>query len=80
MTAKVVVKFRVTAKYQNTLFIHCYAHQRNLIVEHCVTENKQVYLIFLAVWMGFQSSKRTAFLDEILKKIIYFVLSPSGGP
>lgn len=41
------VQVRIRAKYKNAHFVHCYAHQLNLIVERCVTGNKQVR-IFLA--------------------------------
>ena len=68
------VQVRVRAKYENAHFIHCYAHQLNLIVERCVTGNTQVR-IFFSTLEGFstffsQSSKRTAVLDEIVKKRI----------
>lgn len=68
------VQVRVREKYKNAHFIHCYAHQLNLIVERCVTGNKQVRIFFsnlegISAFFS-QSSKRTAILDEVVKKRI----------
>lgn len=37
-----VVRVRVRHKYKNAHFVLCYAHQLNLIVEQCITGNKEV--------------------------------------
>ncbi|XP_069673117.1 zinc finger MYM-type protein 1-like isoform X1 [Periplaneta americana] len=68
------VQVRVKTKYKNAHFVHCYAHQLNLIVERCVTGNKQVR-IFFSTLEGFStffsySSKRTAVLDQVVKENI----------
>lgn len=68
------VQARVKAVYQNALFVHCYAHQLNLIIERSATQNKQVKIFFSNI-EGFssffsQSTKRTAVLDDVVKKRI----------
>lgn len=68
------VQARVKAVYQNANFVHCYAHQLNLVVERCATQNKQVKIFFsnIEAFSSFfsQSTKRTAVLDEVVKKRI----------
>ncbi|XP_054289677.1 zinc finger MYM-type protein 1-like [Macrosteles quadrilineatus] len=68
------VQARVKSKYKNANFVHCYAHQLNLIIERSATQNKQVKIFFSNI-EGFssffsQSTKRTAVLDEIVKRRI----------
>lgn len=68
------VQVKIKEVYKNAHFIHCYAHQLNLIVERCVTGNKQVRIFFsnlegISTFFS-QSPKRTAVLDEIVKKRI----------
>ncbi|XP_049800118.1 zinc finger MYM-type protein 1-like [Schistocerca nitens] len=68
------VQTRVREVYRNAHFIHCYAHQLNLIVERCVTGNKQVRIFFsnlegISTFFS-RSSTRTAILDEVVKKRI----------
>ena len=68
------VQARVSAVYNNAHFIHCYAHQLNLIIERCATQSKQVKIFFsnLEGFSSFfsKSTKRTAVLDNVLKKRI----------
>lgn len=68
------VQARVKAVYKNAHFVHCYAHQLNLIIERCATQNKQIKIFFSNVeaFSSFfsQSTKRTAVLDDIMKKRI----------
>ena len=59
-------------RYKNAQYIHCYAHQLNLIIERAASQNKQVKIFFCNL-DGFatffsRSSKRTAILDEVVKK------------
>ncbi|KAJ4429347.1 hypothetical protein ANN_26352 [Periplaneta americana] len=68
------VQVKVRERYESAHFIHFYAHQLNLIVERCVTGNKQVRIFFsnLEGISSFfsQSPKRAAVLDEVVKKRI----------
>jgi len=68
------VQARVKAIYKNAHFVHCYAHQLNLIVERCATQSKPVKIFFcnIEAFSSFfsQSTKRTAILDEVVKKRI----------
>lgn len=61
------VQTRVRAVYPNAHFVHCYAHQLNLIIERCATQNKQLKIFFSNVeaFSSFfsLSTKRTALLD-----------------
>lgn len=66
------VQAKVKIVYKNAEFIHCYAHQLNLIMQHAASQNKQVK-IFFAHLEGFstffsRSAKRTAVLTEVVKK------------
>lgn len=66
------VQARVREIYKNAHYVHCYAHQLNLIVERCATQNKQLKIFFSNI-EGFssffsQSTKRTSVLDKIVKK------------
>ncbi|CAH1103001.1 unnamed protein product [Psylliodes chrysocephalus] len=58
-------------RYPAANFIHCYAHQLNLILQKAASQNKNVK-IFFANLQGFstffsRSPKRTAVLDEFVK-------------
>ncbi|XP_049809501.1 zinc finger MYM-type protein 1-like [Schistocerca nitens] len=68
------VQTRIREMYSNAHFIHCYAHQLNLIVERCVAGNKQVRIFFSSLeeisTFFSRSSSRTAILDEAVKKRI----------
>ena len=66
------VQARVQAVYKNAHYVHCYAHQLNLIVERCATQNKQLKIFFsnFEAFSSFfsMSTKRTGVLDEVVKK------------
>lgn len=62
----------VKKTYKHVAFIHCYAHQLNLVMLNAVSANKTVQ-IFFANLQGIctffsNSPQRTAILDEIVKK------------
>lgn len=62
----------VKKTYEHAAFIHCYAHQLNLVMLNAVSANKNVR-IFFANLQGIctffsNSPQRTAILDEIVKK------------
>ena len=62
------VHIKVRECYENAHYLHCYAHQLNLIVQHAVSSEKQCRVFFSNV-NGFAtffhlSPKRTKFLDE----------------
>lgn len=58
--------------YPNAHFVHCYAHQFNLIMEQAAQCNKKVKIFFanLQAFSTFfsRSPKRTSVLDEVVKK------------
>lgn len=66
------VQARIKNLYKNAHYIHCYAHQLNLIMERASSQNKQVRVFFsdLEGFTAFfsRSPKRTAVLDEVVKK------------
>lgn len=60
---------RVKEKYPYAYFIHCYAHQLNLIMTLAVSQNKQVKVFFSnlsQIPTFFSNSKRVTILDEIV--------------
>jgi hypothetical protein len=66
------VQLKIREFYPHAYYIHCYAHQLNLIIKRAASVNKKVK-IFFSNLEGFSSffsmsPKRTAFLDEIVKK------------
>lgn len=65
------VQTKVRNKYPNAHFIHCYAHQFNLIIQKAVSSNTGVKLFFanLQAFSTFfsHSAKRTAVLDKIVQ-------------
>jgi hypothetical protein len=65
------VQAKIKEIYKNANYIHCYAHQLNLIIERAASQNKQVKVFFCNL-DGFstfftRSPKRTAILDEVVK-------------
>lgn len=68
------VQARVKAVYKNAHFVHCYAHQLNLIVERCAAQTKEIRIFFsnLDGFSSFfsKSAKRTSVLDEKVNKRI----------
>lgn len=65
------VQSRIKQKYPSADFIHCYAHQLNLILEKAVSQNRSVKIFFanLHSFSSFfgRSPKRTAVLDKVVK-------------
>lgn len=62
----------IRQKYPYAYFIHCYAHQFNLILEKAASCHKKLKIFFadiqsFATFFS-QSAKRTAFLDEIANR------------
>ncbi|XP_046391429.1 zinc finger MYM-type protein 1-like [Ischnura elegans] len=72
------VQTRVKAEYPNAHFVHCYAHQLNLVMVQATSQNKEVRVFFAnlqEVCTFFsQSSQRADILDEIVGKRL-----PSGS-
>lgn len=66
------VQSRIKAKYTTAFYIHCYAHQFNLILEKAATCNKKLKIFFaeLQSFSSFfsRSTQRTSVLDEIVKQ------------
>jgi hypothetical protein len=64
------VNVRIKEKYPYAYFIHCYAHQLNLIMAQATSQNKQVKVFFsnLSQIPTFFSNfpQRVAILDEIV--------------
>ncbi|XP_069505521.1 zinc finger MYM-type protein 1-like [Ambystoma mexicanum] len=63
------VQKKVAEVYPNAHYVHCYAHQLNLIIEQSVSNISQARVFFLDI-SGFctffsRSPKRTAVLDEV---------------
>ncbi|KAJ4440575.1 hypothetical protein ANN_08720 [Periplaneta americana] len=60
--------------YLDTAYVHCYAHQLNLIMQNAASANCNVKIFFanlqdLCTFLIFSSSpQRTAVLDEVVKK------------
>lgn len=66
------VQAKIKSVYNKAEFVHCYAHQLNLILERAANQNKQVKVFFANV-EGFavffsRSPKRTAVLDAIVQR------------
>ncbi len=66
------VKTIVQNKYQNAYYVHCYAHQLNLVLQQAVSRIAKVKLFF-ANLNGFssffsRSPKRTAYLDKSVSR------------
>lgn len=66
------VQAKIKSIYSNAHYIHCYAHQLNLIIERSANQNKQIRVFFCNI-EGFstffsRSPKRTTVLDEVVKK------------
>jgi len=64
------VNVRVREKYPFANFIHCYAHQLNLIMTQATSQNKQIKIFFsnlseIPVFFS-NSSQRVAVLDDIV--------------
>ncbi|XP_072398025.1 zinc finger MYM-type protein 1-like [Diabrotica undecimpunctata] len=73
------VQARIKEKYPFAHFVHCYAHQLNLIMSKACSENSQVRLSFgnlneIPTFFK-NSSQRVAVLDKIVQKKI-----PHGAP
>ncbi|XP_072384441.1 zinc finger MYM-type protein 1-like [Diabrotica undecimpunctata] len=73
------VQARIKEKYPFAHFVHCYAHQLNLIMSKACSENSQVRLFFgnlNEIPTFFENSpQRVAVLDKIVQKKI-----PHGAP
>lgn len=73
------VQARIKAKYPYAHFIHCYAHQLNLIMSKAASENYQVRVFFgnLQEIPAFfkNSPQRVAILNEVVRRKI-----PHGAP
>lgn len=65
------VQTKIKEQYPAANFIHCYAHQVNLILQKAASQNKQIKLFFanLHAFSSFfgRSPKRTAVLDKFVK-------------
>jgi hypothetical protein len=66
------VQVKVKEKYPNAHFVHCYAHQINLIMKQATSSNKRLKIFFanveaFSIFFSL-SPKRTAILDKILHK------------
>jgi hypothetical protein len=65
------VQVKVRELYKHANFIHCYAHQLNLILQKAASQNKMIKKFFanLQAFSTFfsKSPKRTAVLDEVVK-------------
>lgn len=65
------VQTKIKENYPAANFIHCYAHQVNLILQKSASQNKQIKLFFanLHSFSSFfgRSPKRTAVLDKFVK-------------
>jgi hypothetical protein len=65
------VQVKVRELYKHANFIHCYAHQLNLILQKAASQNKMIKIFFasLQAFSTFfsMSPKRTAVLDEVVK-------------
>jgi hypothetical protein len=65
------VQVKVRELYKHANFIHCYAHQLNLILQKAASQNKMIKIFFasLQAFSTFfsKSPKRTAVLDEVVK-------------
>lgn len=66
------VQTKIREKYPNAYFLHCYSHQFNLLIQKAASSNKNVKVFFanIQAFSSFfsLSPKRTAVLDEIVKK------------
>lgn len=66
------VQALIKQKYPGAFYIHCYAHQFNLLLEKAATCNKKLQIFFAQIqnFAAFfsRSPKRTAILDDIVKK------------
>lgn len=67
-----VVQAKIKNIYKNAQYIHCYAHQLNLLIEKCCTVDKGVKVFFanLSAFPDFfsASKKRTVALERVAKK------------
>lgn len=65
------VQKRIKERYPQAHFVHCYAHQLNLILQKAASKHKEIKLFFanLHSFASFfsKSPKRTAVLDEVVK-------------
>ncbi|CAH1114236.1 unnamed protein product [Psylliodes chrysocephalus] len=66
------VQATISNIYANAQYIHCYAHQLNLIIEKCCSIDKAVRVFFanLSAFSAYfsRSTKRTIILDRVVKK------------
>ncbi|KAE9522089.1 hypothetical protein AGLY_017508 [Aphis glycines] len=66
------VQAKIKFHYSNANYVHCYAHQLNLVMANAASINRNVRIFFASLG-GFcsffsTSSQRTAILDEVVKK------------
>lgn len=66
------VQAKIKLHYPNANYVHCYAHQLNLVMANAASINRNVRIFFASLG-GFcsffsTSSQRTAILDEVVQK------------
>lgn len=66
------VQTRIKTKYPSAHFVHCYAHQLNLVLQKAASQHKEVKIFFanLHAFSSFfgKSPKRTSVLDQVVNK------------
>lgn len=66
------VQMKIKEKYPNAHYVHCYAHQLNLILQRAASKEKCIKIFFanLHAFSSFfgRSPKRTEVLDKIVQK------------
>jgi len=67
------VQAKIKLHYPNVNYVHCYAHQLNLVMANAASINRNVRIFFASLG-GFcsffsTSSQRTAILDEVVQNV-----------
>jgi hypothetical protein len=60
------VQAKIKEMYKNANYIHCYAHQLNLIVKRVASQNKQMKVFFCNLAMVF-----LVFLKDLQSALLY---------